>query len=36
LLTASILAVSMQLFWGSIFVGLIGAFTMSQAIWLWL
>lgn len=36
LLTASILAVSMQLFWGSIFVGAIGAFTMSQAIWLWL
>lgn len=36
LLTASILAVSMSLFWGSLFVGAIGAFTMSQAIWLWL
>ena len=36
LLTASILAVSMSLFWGSLFVGAIGAFTMSQALWLWL
>jgi hypothetical protein len=36
LLTASILAVSMSLFWGSLFVGVIGAFTMSQALWLWL
>ena len=36
LLTASILAVSMSLFWGSLGVGLIGAITMSQALWLWL
>lgn len=36
LLTASILAVSMPLFWGSLGVGLIGAITMSQALWLWL
>lgn len=36
LLTASILAVSMSLFWGSLFVGAIGALTMSQAILLWL
>lgn len=36
LLTASILAVSMPLFWGSIGVGVIGALTMSQALWLWL
>jgi hypothetical protein len=36
LLTASILAVSMPLFWGSIGVGLVGALTMSQAVWLWL
>lgn len=36
LLTASILAVSMPLFWASLGVGLIGAITMSQAVWLWL
>ena len=36
LLTASILAVSMPLFWGSIVVGGIGAMLMSQAIWLFL
>ena len=34
LLTASILAVSMALFWGSIVVGTIGAMVMVQAIWL--
>ena len=36
LLSASILAVSMPLFWGSIAVSAIGAFLMSQGIWLWL
>ena len=36
LLSASILAVSMQLFWGSIVVSLIGAALMSQGIWLWI
>jgi hypothetical protein len=36
LLTASILAVSMSMFWGSIAVGFVGALTMSQAMWLWL
>lgn len=36
LLTASILAVSMPLFWASGVVGLVGCFTMSQALWLWL
>lgn len=36
LLTASILAVSMPLFWGSLAIGAVGAFTMSQALWLWL
>lgn len=36
LLTASILAVSMSLFWGSLGVGIIGALTMSQAVWLWM
>lgn len=35
LLSASILAVSMPMFWGSIGVGLIGALIMSQGIWLW-
>jgi hypothetical protein len=35
LLTASILAVSTSLFWGSIFTGLIGAALFSQAIWMW-
>ena len=34
LLTASILAVSMSLFWGSMVVGAIGAMVMAQAIWL--
>ncbi len=36
LLSASILAVSMPLFWGSIVVSGVGAFLMSQGIWLWL
>ena len=36
LLSASILAVSMPLFWGSIVVSAIGALLMSQGIWLWL
>lgn len=36
LLSASILAVSMPLFWGSIAVSMVGAFLMSQGIWLWL
>ncbi len=35
LLTASILAVSMGMFYSSIGVGLIGAVLMSQGIWLW-
>lgn len=36
LLSASILAVSVPLFWGSIVVSSIGALLMSQGIWLWL
>ncbi len=36
LLSASILAVSMPMFWGSIGVSLLGALLMSQGIWLWL
>lgn len=36
LLSASILAVSMPLFWGSIAVSAVGAALMSQGIWLWL
>jgi len=36
LLSAAILAVSMPLFWGSIAVSAVGAFLMSQGIWLWL
>jgi hypothetical protein len=36
LLTASILAVSMGMFWASIGVGIIGAVLMSQGIWLWM
>lgn len=35
LLSASILAVSMGMFYSSIGVGLIGAVLMSQGIWLW-
>ena len=36
LLAASILAVSMGMFYASIGVGLIGALLMSQGIWLWM
>ena len=36
LLSAAILAVSMNLFWGSIAVSALGALLMSQGIWLWL
>jgi hypothetical protein len=36
LLSASILAVSMPMFWASVAVGLIGSFLMSQGIWLWI
>lgn len=36
LLSASILAVSMSMFWGSIGVASIGAILMSQGVWLWL
>lgn len=35
LLSASILAVSMPMFYGSIAVGLVGSVLMSQGIWLW-
>jgi hypothetical protein len=35
LLSASILAVSMGMFWASIVVGILGAVLMSQGIWLW-
>lgn len=36
LLSASILAVSMPLFWGSILVGSLATLLMSQGVWLWL
>jgi len=36
LMTASILAVSMSLFWGSLTVGLFGSIIMTNGIWLWL
>lgn len=36
LLSASILAVSVPLFWGSIAVSAVGALLMSQGIWAWL
>lgn len=36
LLTASILAVSMPMFWVSMVVGAVGAVLSSQAIWMWL
>ena len=36
LLSASILAVSVPLFWGSIAVSAVGALLMSQGIWLWI
>jgi hypothetical protein len=35
LLSASILAVSIPMYWGSLVVGLIGALLMSQGYWLW-
>ena len=35
LLSASILAVSMAMFWGSVAVGLVGAVLLSQGLWLW-
>ena len=35
LLTASILAVNMRLYWASLVVGASAAIMMSQAIWLW-
>jgi len=36
LLSASILAVSMPMYWGSIGVGAIASLLLSQGIWLWL
>lgn len=36
LLSASILAVSMPMFWGSIGVSAFGALLLSQGLWLWL
>jgi hypothetical protein len=36
LLTASILAVSMPMFWVSIVVGSVGAVLVSQALWMWI
>jgi hypothetical protein len=36
LLSASILAVSMALFWGSFVVAGLGTLLMSQGIWLWI
>lgn len=36
LLSASILAVSMSMFWGSIAVGAFASLLLSQGIWLWL
>lgn len=36
LLSASILAVSMPMFWGSIAVSAFGALLLSQGLWLWL
>jgi hypothetical protein len=36
LLTASILAVSMPMFWVSIAVGSVGAVLVSQALWMWI
>lgn len=36
LLSASILAVSMSMFWGSIAVGSFAALLLSQGIWLWI
>ena len=36
LLSASILAVSMPMFWGSLAVGVLATGLLSQGIWLWL
>lgn len=36
LLSASILAVNMRMYWGSIGVGMFGLTLMSQGLWLWL
>ena len=36
LLTASILAVNMRLYWASLGVGTFAALLMSQAVWLWI
>jgi hypothetical protein len=36
LLSASILAVSMSLFWGSIVVGTIAGILMTQGVWMWM
>lgn len=36
LLTASILAVSMPMFWVSVVVGSVGSVLASQALWMWL
>lgn len=36
LLSASILAVSMSMFWGSIAVGLVASLLLSQGLWLWI
>jgi hypothetical protein len=36
LLTASILAVSMSLFWASLVVGSIAGLLMSQGVWMWI
>lgn len=36
LLTASILAVSMPMFWVSVVVGTVGSVLVSQALWMWL
>lgn len=36
LLTASILAVSMPMFWISVVVGSVGSVLVSQALWMWL
>ena len=35
LLSASILAVNMRMYWGSIAVGALGLILMSQGLWLW-
>jgi hypothetical protein len=36
LLTASILAVNMNLFWASIVVGILGSLSMTEAVFLWI